>query len=79
MYIIGDNQGRDTICGRIVHYGVTAKRISRTCDAGPEQYSQPKAWCCNQMIMNDVMRLVKEKKCSCTKQLVSSTTLGSMV
>ena len=69
MYINGDNQGGDTICGRIVHYGATAKRISRTCDAGPEQYSQPKAWCCNRMIMNDVMTLVKEKNATALNNL----------
>ena len=36
MFIIGDNQGGDTICGRHIHYGVSARRISRICNAGPE-------------------------------------------
>lgn len=35
MFIIGDNQGGDTICGQIVHYGKTARRICRTCNAKP--------------------------------------------
>ena len=28
MFIIGDNQGGDAICGRHIHYGKTARRIS---------------------------------------------------
>ena len=47
MFIIGDNQGGDSICGRKVHYGKTARRISRTCDAGPKQLSHPEAGCCS--------------------------------
>ena len=42
MFIIGDNQGGDAICGRTIYYGKTARRISRICDAGPEHLSKPK-------------------------------------
>ena len=58
MYIIGDNQGGDGICGRHIHYGKTARRISRTCNAGPEQLSNPTAGSCTRLIMRDVMQLV---------------------
>ena len=51
MYIIGDNQGGDGICGRHIHYGKTARQISRTCDAGPEQLSNPTAGSCTRLIM----------------------------
>ena len=37
MYIIGDNLGGDSICGRNIHYGLTDRRISRMCDAGPDE------------------------------------------
>ena len=37
MYIIGDNQGGDSICGRNIHYGLTARQISRMYDAGPDE------------------------------------------
>ena len=58
MFIIGDNQGGDTICGRHIHYGKTARRISRLCDAGPSQLSKPKIGSCKRLIMQDVMNLV---------------------
>ena len=37
MYIIGDNLGGDSICGRNIHYGLTARRISRMHDVGPDE------------------------------------------
>lgn len=61
MFIIGDNQGGDSICGRIVHYGKTARRISRTCDARPKQLSHPEAGCCSQLMMQDVVDHVKNQ------------------
>ena len=54
MYIIGNNQRGDTICGRHVYYGTTAKRISRMCTAGPNQYLQPKHGNCKRLLMSDV-------------------------
>ena len=55
MYIIGDNQGGNSICGRHIHYGLKAKRISRTCNAGPEQLKMPKLGSCKRIKMQDVM------------------------
>ena len=37
-FIIGDNQGGDTIAGRTCFYGITAKRISRCCDATADNH-----------------------------------------
>src|SRR5687768_16367999 len=37
MFIIGDNQGGDGICGRHLFYGLDAQWISRICDASPAQ------------------------------------------
>ena len=37
MYIIGDNQGGDSICERNINYGLTARQISRMCDVGPDE------------------------------------------
>ena len=62
MFIIGDNQGGDTICGRRIHYGKTARRISRMCDAGPSQLGKPEIGSCKRLIMQDVMTLVTEEK-----------------
>ena len=61
MFIIGDNQGGDTICGRHIHYGRTARRISRMCDAGPMQLSKPEIGSCRRLIMQDIMNLVTTK------------------
>ena len=41
MFIIGDNQGGDGICGRTLHYGTGSKRISRMCNAGPDELIFP--------------------------------------
>ncbi|HEY9299394.1 MAG TPA: hypothetical protein VIQ31_24145, partial [Phormidium sp.] len=62
MFIIGDNQGGDVICGRNVHYGKSARRISRICDAGPEQLSNPEIGSCTRLKMGDIMALVNEEK-----------------
>jgi len=55
MFIIGDNQGGDSICGRTIHYGLSAKRISQMCDAGPTELQSPKIGTCKRIIMQDVM------------------------
>ena len=60
MFIIGDNQGGDGLAGCICYYGKTAKRISRTCNAGPYEVSRPKVGSCKRLIMKDVMTLVSE-------------------
>jgi hypothetical protein len=62
MFIIGDNQGGDTITGRTIHYGKSARRISRTCDATCEHLANPTVDSCNRIIMNDVKKLVIEQK-----------------
>src|SRR5688572_5082348 len=61
MFIIGDNQGGDSISGRPIYYGKDARRISRTCDAGCNQLEEPIAGQCNRIIMKDVMDLVELK------------------
>ena len=55
MFIIGDNQGGDAICGRHILYGQTARRISRMCDAGPQHLNNPKIGSCKRLLMQDVM------------------------
>jgi len=59
MYVKGDNQGGDTICGRHVYYGTTTRRISRMCTAGPNQFLQPKLGNCKRLMMTDVAENVK--------------------
>lgn len=46
MYIIGDNQGGNSICGQIVNYGKHQRRISRMCNAGPNLLSNPRVDLC---------------------------------
>ena len=62
MFVIGDNQGGDAICGRHIHYGKSARRISQTCNAGPEHLSKPTTNSCTRLIMTDVANLVKQRK-----------------
>ena len=52
-FIIGDIQGSDAKCGRHIHYGKTARRISRICDAGPQHLGNPKIGNCNRFNMQD--------------------------
>lgn len=61
MFIIGDNQGGDYLCGCICHYRITAKRISRTCDAGPNELFNPKAGTCKHLHMDNVKNLLLKK------------------
>ena len=58
MFIIGDIQGGNTICGCHVHYGQKARRISRMCDAGPKQLCNPRIGSCQRLQMQDIMDLV---------------------
>ena len=69
MYIIGDIQGGDSICGRHIHYGITAKRISRMCNAGPKLYSKPEVGLCERIMMQDVMNKVKQNNTTYLNQL----------
>ena len=55
MYIIGDNQGGNIICGRQIYYGTTVRCISKMFDAGPEQYAKPKIGACKRILMQDVI------------------------
>ena len=60
-FIIGDNQGGDNICGRTCFYGITAKRISRCCDATPENYSDVSKDSCLFLLMEDIIQLVNDE------------------
>jgi len=53
--IIGDNEGGDRLAGRRVFYGLDAKRISRTCDAKPENYHDFTVGNCEFLVMQDVI------------------------
>ena len=61
-YIIGDNQGGDTIAGRICFYGITAKRISRCCDATAENYDDMSPGSCAFLNMEDIMEMVDHQR-----------------
>ena len=58
MYIISENQGGDSICGRNIHYGLTARQISRMCDAGPDELKKLRIGACNRQRMHHVMENV---------------------
>ena len=47
MYIIGDIQGGDGICGQKMNYKKSALRISRTCDAGPHLFQVQRLFLAN--------------------------------
>jgi hypothetical protein len=57
-FIIGDNQGGDSICGRAASYGLWARRISRTCDATKDAYETIVPDCCSLLKMEVVKALV---------------------
>ena len=61
-FIIGDNQGGDNIAGRTCHYGITAKRISRCCDATPHNYADVSADSCSFLHMKPIMQMVQEQR-----------------
>jgi hypothetical protein len=58
-FIIGDNQGGDSIAGRTCYYGLSAKRISRCCDATPDNYADMSADSCSFLLMGHIMDLVR--------------------
>jgi hypothetical protein len=60
-FIIGDNQGGDGIAGRTCFYGMSAKRISRCCDATPDNYSDMSVDSCSFLIMDHIIELVKNE------------------
>ena len=61
-FIIGDNQGGDTIAGRTCFYGITAKRISRCCDATAENYADLSPDSCSFLNMEDIMEMVNDEQ-----------------
>ena len=61
-FIIGDNQGGDQIAGRICHYGIHAKRISRTCDATPDNYADVSKDSCTFLVMEDIKEMVRNEE-----------------
>ena len=60
-FIIGDNQGGDNISGRTCHYGISAKRISRCCDATPANYSDVSKDSCSFLDMSLICQLVNDE------------------
>jgi hypothetical protein len=60
-FIIGDNQGGDAISGRIIYYGLSAKRISRSCDATPANYATMAKDSCNYLEMQDIKDLFEDQ------------------
>lgn len=58
MFIIGDNQGGDTICGQSIYYGKGALRISRMCNAGPDEIAYPEYGACQRILMEDVKQMI---------------------
>ena len=61
-FIIGDNQGGDNISGRTCHYGLTARRISRACDATPDNYSDVSKDSCSFLLMDSIIKLVNDEE-----------------
>ena len=62
VYIIGDNQGGDTIAGRTCFYGITAKRISRCCDATAANYDDLSTDSCSFLNMENIMEMVEQQR-----------------
>jgi hypothetical protein len=62
FYIIGDIKGGDEIAGRNTVYNLDAKRISRSCDAGPELYGCCDVDCCHSLVMHDVIELYRDER-----------------
>jgi hypothetical protein len=57
-FIIGDNQGGDSIVGRTIYYGISAKRISRCCDATADNYEDMSPDSCSFLNMDEIKSLV---------------------
>ena len=60
-FIIGDNQGGDGISGRVCFYGISAKRISRCCDATADNYANMSKDSCTFLSMEDMINLVNNE------------------
>jgi hypothetical protein len=60
-FIIGDNQGGDGIAGRAAYYGLSARRISRNCDATVDTYATIEHDCCSPLNMEEIKALVDAK------------------
>ena len=61
FFIIGDLQGGDKLAGRILNYNMTAKRISRCCDATPDFFTFVQGQQqCKRLIMADVANMLNE-------------------
>jgi hypothetical protein len=57
-FIIGDNQGGDSIAGRSAFYGQSVHHISHTCDATPETYGIIEPDCCSPLNMGEIQAMV---------------------
>ena len=57
-FIIGDNQGGDGIAGRAAYYGLSARRISRNCDATVATYATIQHDSCLPLNMAEIKALV---------------------
>ena len=61
MFIIGDIQGGDTLCGQSVNYSKSARKFFRMCIAGPKHLSKSQIWLYQQLIMQDNKSMVIEE------------------
>lgn len=73
-FIIGDNQGGDSISGRICYYGITAKRISRCCDATAENYANLTPKSCAFLNMETIKDMVNHQHFQDLEDLYQSQT-----
>jgi hypothetical protein len=60
-FIIGDNQGGDGIAGRAAYYGLSARRISRNCDATVATYATIEHDACLPLNMAEIKAMVDAK------------------
>jgi len=57
VYLIGDIQGEDGICGQSAYYQPDAHCICRMCAATPDAYSFIDVDSCNLLVMTDIINL----------------------
>ena len=62
FYIIGDIKGGDEIAGRNTVYNSDAKRISRTCNAGPDLYGCCDIDCCQPLVMSEIQEMFEQNR-----------------
>lgn len=67
IFIIGDMQGGDKICGRSVYYNKDAKRICRKCNVKGEDAGNPDIEC-KKINMAKVVRLVANNRADILKE-----------